>query len=154
MLKRNEKGVFIRKHGMSNTREYYSWTSMKKRALVKEPRYKTYEGKGIEQRWLTSFEEFYKDMGPAPPKHTLERKDNSKGYFKDNCIWATSKEQTRNYSLNRIIEYNGERLCVTDWAEKLKIPRHLIYQRLNKGWDVEKALFTPKIFNKRQFIVR
>lgn len=136
-------GKFITKHGMSNTLEYHSWQGMKKRALVKEKRYKTYEGKGISEEWLNSFEAFYRDMGAAPsPNHTIERKDNSIGYFKDNCKWATRKEQTRNYSLNRIIEYNGEKLCVTEWAEKLEIPRHIIYNRLNKGWSIEKTFNT------------
>ncbi len=130
---------------MSHSHEYHSWAGMKRRAFVKEDRYKTYEGKGIEEDWVNSFEEFFKDMGVAPsPKHSIERKDNTKGYFKWNCIWATTKEQNRNYSLNRIIEYKGIKMCVTDWAEKMSLPRHLIYHRLNSGWTVEKTLNTPK----------
>lgn len=36
-------------------------------------------------------------MGPKPsPLHTLDRKDNHKGYFKENCRWATPLEQNRN----------------------------------------------------------
>lgn len=136
---------FKPKHNMCLSKEYCSWTGMKKRALGKEKRYSQYVNKGIDPLWIDSFEVFFKDMGPSPsPHHTIERKDNSKGYFKWNCIWATSKEQNRNYSLNRVIEYMGISLCVTDWAEKLNIPRHLIYQRLNRGWSIDKTLNTEK----------
>jgi hypothetical protein len=143
---RDSKGQFVKTHAKHATKEYNSWSSMKKRALGKEKRYAQYVPKGIDPRWLISFQDFLNDMGNAPsPKHTLERIDNSKGYFPWNCKWATSKEQTRNYSSNRVLEFNGEKMCVTDWAEKLKISRHLIYHRLNKGWSIEKALTTPKM---------
>jgi hypothetical protein len=43
------------------------------------------------------FETFKKDMGPKPtPTHTLDRIDNNKGYHKDNCRWATPKQQRAN----------------------------------------------------------
>lgn len=148
MIKRvqNEKGVFIKKHGMCGTLEYHAWVGMRKRVSGKHERYKTYNGKGIEERWLHSFEEFFKDMGYAPsPKHSLERKDNARGYFNGNCIWATTKEQNMNYSRNRILEYNGEKLNVTQWSIKLKIKRHLIFNRLKKGWSIEKTLITPPL---------
>jgi ribosomal protein S25 len=35
-------------------------------------------------------------MGECPPKLTLERLDNAKGYEPSNCKWATRKEQNRN----------------------------------------------------------
>jgi hypothetical protein len=144
-IKDTKTGKFTLKHGMCDTKEYRSWTGMKKRALGKEKRYAQYINKGIDPLWIDSFEVFLKDMGHAPsPFHTIERKDNSKGYFKWNCIWATRKEQNRNYSLNRVIEYNGLSMCVTDWAIKLNIPRYFIYHRLDSGWSIEKALTTPK----------
>ena len=47
--------------------------------------------------WEASFAAFLKDMGPRPSaEYTLERKDNSKGYSKENCYWATKAAQARN----------------------------------------------------------
>ena len=92
-------------------------------------------------KWLKSFEEFMKDMGVAPTeKHTIDRIDNAKGYFPENCRWATQSEQNRNYSLNRNITFEGKTQCAMDWAKELGIPPFLIYKRLKKGWDVERVL--------------
>lgn len=130
---------------MSFTKEYHSWMGMKKRCYGNDPRYSTYRDKGITicQEWLEDFANFYADMGNAPTsKHTIDRKDNSKGYYKENCRWATSKEQNRNYSLNRLVTFNGKTQCVTEWAEETGISRHLIYHRLDKGWPIERV-FSP-----------
>ena len=36
-------------------------------------------------------------MGERPsPAHSIDRKDNSKGYEPGNCRWATASDQTRN----------------------------------------------------------
>lgn len=60
---------------------------------------KCYASKGIEvcRSWMESFENFFSDMGPPPSaKHQLDRIDNSKGYSKENCRWATPSENRRN----------------------------------------------------------
>lgn len=133
------------KHNMVGTRTYKSWTSMKSRVskLRNDGKNKAYVGMEICDRWVNSFEEFMKDMGEAPTeKHTIDRIDNSKGYLPENCRWATQAEQNRNYSLNRNITYEGKTQCVMDWAKEFGISHHRIYQRLNHGWTIEKALTT------------
>jgi hypothetical protein len=138
---RNIQGKFVLIHGMSFSSEYRSWVSMKRRCLNPDKKHEKYIGLLTYEKWITSFECFLNDMGKKPnDKYTIERIDNSLGYFPENCKWATRSEQNRNYSLNRVLEYNGMKLCVTEWAELLNIPRHRIYQRLNKGWSVEKSL--------------
>jgi hypothetical protein len=70
----------------------------------KAPNYSRYGEKGVTvcDRWrfgengLTGWLCFFEDMGPKPTGHSIDRVDNGKGYFKDNCRWATKQEQSLN----------------------------------------------------------
>ena len=111
-----------------------------------DPSYPRYGGRGIHvcQRWMDSLENFIADMGRRPsPKHSIERKDNDRGYEPDNCVWATRAEQSRNTSRNRLLTFNGQTMCLTDWAIATGINRSAIRLRLNRGWSVADALSTP-----------
>ena len=59
--------------------------------------WKDYGGRGIEFRF-TSFEEFYKHLGPRPtPAHSLDRYPNNDGHYEPgNVRWATPAEQSAN----------------------------------------------------------
>lgn len=93
------------KHGLTRTSEYSTWQGMIQRCT--DPNaisYKNYGRRGVRvcDRWLKSFNNFFEDMGPKPtPKHTLDRKDNNKGYSPDNCKWATRLEQSINKRLSK-----------------------------------------------------
>lgn len=87
------------KHGMTTSREYCSWQSMKSRCYYPENKsYKHYGGCGVEvcTRWRDSFQDFYDDMGNRPNGTTLDRINTHGNYEPDNCKWSTSKEQNNN----------------------------------------------------------
>lgn len=87
-------------HGRTKTGEYQSWRCMIARCEYPSSRnYHLYGGRGIKvcKRWRKNFMDFFKDVGPKPsPSHTLDRKENNKGYSPSNCRWATKKEQAKN----------------------------------------------------------
>jgi len=129
-------------HGLSHLPEYSLWCGMKQRCYYeKHKSFKDYGAKGIKvsDEWH-DFEKFYNDMGSKPEGMTLDRIDTNKDYSKDNCRWATYKEQMRNTSRNNIIEFNGKSMCLTDWAKELNVSYSVLKMRLFRGWDLERAL--------------
>jgi hypothetical protein len=86
------------------------------------------------------YENFLQDMGEIPPDMTLERIDNSRGYSPDNCRWATQSEQKRNTRQTRIIDFNGKRMCIVDWAKYIGIKSNTLERRILNGWSIERAL--------------
>lgn len=80
------------------SRTYKAWCNMLTRCFnANDHHYKFYGARGITvcNRWL-SFNNFLEDMGPCPPKMTLERTDNNGNYNKDNCKWASWRAQFLN----------------------------------------------------------
>lgn len=130
-------------HAMSGTQAYHIWHAMILRcSKPTHPKYKNYGGRGItvSERWK-SFALFHEDMGEKPERMSLDRIDNNLGYSKENCRWATYEEQSRNKRTNRWIEFNGDRLILSDWAKKLNVSVQNLQRRLN-DWPLEKALTT------------
>lgn len=85
------------KHGRSGTRTYEIWCKMRARCNNPEnDKYKYYGAKGITicSRW-SCFENFLEDMGEAPEKLSIHRRNNDKGYRKSNCEWADQTTQSR-----------------------------------------------------------
>jgi hypothetical protein len=116
----------------------------------KNPLYKYYgaRGIGICRKWH-SFKGFYNDMGKIPENMTIERIDNNKGYYKENCKLATQKEQCNNRRTNVFIEYDGVVKTKPEWSRSLGGSDNLVLSRLQRGWSIEKALTTPLRREKR-----
>jgi hypothetical protein len=128
-------------HGLSKSPEYGVWMHMRNRChKPKNKRYKDYGGRGITvcSRWRNSFENFLADMGTRPsPIHSINRKDNNKGYSPDNCCWSTKWEQQRNMRNNRWLEAFGRRKILSDWARDLGFHCTTIHHYLKTGRTLE-----------------
>lgn len=134
------------KHGMCKSPEYKSYRKMIERCYYKkQSSYSYYGGRGIKvcERWLMSFDNFFKDMGLKPSNnHSLDRLDVNGNYEPSNCRWATKKEQSNNTRRNVIYEYNGKSMTQSQWAEHLgisheKISRHISENNVGIGEIVE-----------------
>jgi hypothetical protein len=132
-------------HGMVHTRVYRIWVGMKARCL--NPRscsFENYGGRGITicDKWL-SFAGFYEDMGPTYHDGlTIDRIDNSLGYYKENCRWATHAQQNCNKRDNQTVTFQGETKTVSQWSDYLGIPYRTLAYRV-KHWPLERALTEP-----------
>lgn len=115
--------------------------------------YKRYGGRGIKFEW-DNYLDFKNDMYESYLEHkknnkstTLDRIDNNGNYSKENCRWATLKEQAGNRRTNRYITYKGRTMIIADWARELNISRQSVRYRLEKGWDIESIIKTPFNYN-------
>jgi len=131
-----------------NNPTYRSWAHMKERCFNKNVKeYKWYGERGITvcKEWL-EFKNFYEDMGDKPDELQLDRIDNNKGYYKNNCKWSTKKEQCNNRRDNIFVSVNGAKISFTDLAEMFGITFSALYKRLYvHKWELRRALTKPMI---------
>ena len=127
--------------------EYRAWKAMKARCYAPSNKnVGTYQKNNIEvcDEWRNDFEQFFNDMGKRPSdKHSLDRIDNLKGYSKENCRWATQKEQCSNRgTFNRVYTYNNESFVLKEWAERLEIDYSTLHKRITRnGMTFERACY-------------
>lgn len=105
---------------------YKLWESMRLRCSNPNATgYHNYGGRGIsiDSSW-DDFWIFVKDVGDRPKGTTLDRKDNNGPYSKNNCRWATRRQQMRNSKTVTIIDYGGIKRPLANVAEELGISRN------------------------------
>lgn len=133
-------------HGLSQTPEHRTWIAMRHRCSnPNNKKWNLYGGRGItvDPRW-DDFATFLADMGPKPSRrHSIERRDGTKGYSPENCYWATPEQQNRNTTRNRTLTFQGETLTVAEWAERKGMRYGSLYARIADDWSVEDALTIP-----------
>lgn len=144
-MDRARHGHATRRNKKRTSKTYAAWLGMKARVKSEGRHKRWYKDKGITAcpEWMESFEAFLADMGECPKGLTLERIDGTKGYYKENCRWASQKEQNRNNSANRMLTLDGKTQCVGAWAEETGLKEATIRGRLNRGWSDMFALHVP-----------
>ena len=126
-----------RTHGMSRTRIFKNWAAMKQRCEnPNSTSYKDYGAKGISvcREWH-DFWNFYSwaISNGYSDGLTIDRKDNSKGYFPDNCRWATRAEQNRNTTRTHRIECNGRFITAAEAARMVHVSRSSVAEWCRSG---------------------
>lgn len=161
-----------RTHGFSHERLYKIWCGMKERCYnPNSQNYKTYGGRGIDicPEWrddVIPFIDWAKSNGYSDDL-SIDRIDNDRGYYPDNCRWATAKEQANNqhapYTFTekpprrtrknkRRLEWeiNGETKSAIEWCEQYGVSVPFVMYRIkNNGMTPLEALTSPKNANGR-----
>ena len=148
---------------MSNRRKsklYIIWIGMKQRCNnPNNTNYKNYGAKGIRvcKEWDKSFDHFYNwalSIGYKENKNiklTIDRIDNTKGYYPSNCRFLTLKEQQNNRTNNHLITYKGETHTVSQWSKILNINVQTLFTRISKNLSIEE-IFSNKKLHKKEVI--
>lgn len=136
------------KHGYGYRKKrpqiYNTWSDMIQRCTNSHTfNYSRYGGRGITicERWR-NFENFLEDMPGWEPGLQIDREDNDGNYCKSNCRWVTRKQNQRNTRRNRLLTFLNKTQCMAEWAEQTGISSSIIWQRLKRGWSIEKTLTT------------
>lgn len=129
---------FIRKHQCTFDSFRNMWQRLQQKSSVGR-----YVGVQVCPTWV-SFKKFYQDMGERPEGMTLDRKDGSLGYHKDNCKWSDPYEQQRNRKNSIWVSDGVDTLVLKDMAIKYQLDYKTIHYRTRiAGWNVDEALCTP-----------
>lgn len=135
--------------------EYITWLKMKERCYRKKCKdYPGWGGKGIRvcDQWLHDFEQFLADMGPKPSRsHSIDRWNSKKDYSKDNCRWATPKQQA---SENRdgLIPISVGTLHFKNTADACRhfgLRQTTVNYRLHAGIPIELAFSNSRLKSRR-----
>lgn len=126
---------------------------MVKRCTNPDPKDAMYKERGItvSDRWLESFWNFVEDMGERPKGMSLDRIDNDKGYSKENCRWATPRQQSLNTRRNtnrRCVYYMKHRDL---WYTQIMVNRKHVYGGSYK--TMEEAIVARDALEKRLGLV-
>lgn len=142
------------RHGMKGTLTYRIWLGIRERLYnPKSSSWKDYGGRGIDRdpRWA-KFETFLADMGICPDGMTLDRINNDRGYWPDNCRWSTCREQSNNRRNTRHITLLGKTDTMANWARSLGLTYAALRSRLRQEWSEEMIVNQP--CRKRRSVVR
>ena len=141
-------------HGLTKSHFGRKYHLAKDRCInPKTKAYVRYGGKGIKFLW-SSLEEFRDDMYESYQAHvaihgqrntTIDRIDVNGPYSKENCRWATWKQQANNKTNRVFLEYNGVRKTAAEWQVETGVPANKILDRVRRGWSLQKIFSQPNL---------
>lgn len=145
----NRKGI-NKTHGMSKTRIYHEWLSMRRRCS--SPNIKcasSYFEKGITvcDEWkddFCAFHEWALENG-YNDNLTIDRIDNSIGYSPSNCRWISFEAQQSNKTNNVYIDYNGEKWCLRTLCNHIGFPYKTAHRRYMRAKRAGKPILAEKL---------
>jgi len=128
-------------HWMTSTNGIYaSWKHMK--ARCDNPKHKEYRYWGWRGIWYDKkrkqFVWFYEDMVSTYKEGlSIDRIDNNWNYCKENCRWATSKQQNHNRNYTKKFRWKP----VIEWCRELWIKYHTVMNKIYRWVPIHTALF-------------
>lgn len=133
------------RHGMSHTRIHNIWMTMIQRTTNENCRCADrYIKRGITicDDWKNSFESFYEWSMANGYKDdlTIDRIDNDKGYYPENCRWVDSITQANNTSTNKFLEYNDEKKTMAEWSRILGIKYSVLSSKIKRGLTIQEVI--------------
>lgn len=129
------------------TRIYRIWRNMHNRCYDKKgiEKFQTYRDKGItvclEWREYAPFKEWALNNG-YKDSLTLDRIDNGKGYYPDNCGWTDYETQAYNRSNTIRINIKGEDMTIKEVSTRYGISPSVLRDRYRSG-DMDDRLIRP-----------
>jgi len=137
------------KHGDVGSKLHNTWRAMKNRCSKNYFQKKYYYEKNISvcDKWKM-YSEFKKWalLNNYKDGLQIDRIDNSKGYYPENCRFVTQEENMANRDVTIKIKHNGELVPLTKMIKIYNKDNYYynnVLHRINRGWDYEKAFFTP-----------
>lgn len=131
---------------------YIIWAGMRTRCNTKHAKaYKNYGAIGVEicPEW-DEFIPFYNwcrangwKKGLQIDKDILSTEIPGKIYSPSTCCFVTRKQNMNRTTKNVFLEYNGDRLTMSQWSEKMNISYQLLAGRIKSGWSIEDAIEKP-----------
>lgn len=135
-------------HGKSKSKLYRVWADMKSRCNnPNHNEFHNYGARGIEvcKAWAVfgTFEAWAITNGYTKGLE-IDRIDNNLNYTPSNCRWVTRVVNCNNQRKTIIIDWEGEKISLSDLCRSLGLSRTRVYQRLKRdGMSIEDAVSLP-----------
>jgi hypothetical protein len=125
------------------------WRSLKYRTSEKGIDKHRYfdRGIGVCEEWEKDYFKFkeWALLNGYSKELQIDRIDNNKGYSPHNCRFVTREENINNRENTFKVVYNDKTYALVELVRNLKIEDRyeLIYNRIKRGWNHDKAINTP-----------
>ncbi|TBY60139.1 hypothetical protein E0H46_31705 [Rhizobium leguminosarum bv. viciae] len=133
------------------TPKYYNvWKDMRSRCTnPKDKAYKDYGGRGITvcDRWMHDYKAFEADMGERPKGYSIDRVENDKGYYPENCRWADRRTQQRNQRRAVYVTIDGTQHRAIELADISGLKTDTIIERAARGLSYASVIDPEKHHN-------